>query len=201
MKNKSKSFAFILLILITMLSSFIFIYAQNEVTIKLNNSKVGFPDAKPYMDTQVGRVLIPVRFVSESLGAEVKWDQVNKVVNIIKGKTNIRLKLGQKRFALNGIQKSMDTAAFLKDERTFVPIRFISESLDVDVNWDQKSYTVILNEKDINKEFVVQGIELGISEESQETVDKGRPIENVHMICPKCKTEITIPYAEYRKLS
>jgi len=45
------------------------------------------------------------------------------------------------------------------------------------------------------------GEKLGISEESQETVDKGRPIENVHMICPKCKTEITIPYAEYRKLS
>lgn len=45
------------------------------------------------------------------------------------------------------------------------------------------------------------GEKLDISEESREAVDKGHPIENVHMICPKCKTEITIPYTEYRKLS
>jgi len=147
-----------------MISSLIFIYAQNEVTIKFNNVKVGFPDAKPYMDTQVGRVLVPVRFVSENLGAEVKWDQVNKVVNIIKDKTNIKLQLGEKRFTVNGIQKSMDIAAFLKDERTFVPIRVISENLGVDVDWDQKLYTVSLNEKNVNKEFVIQGIAVGITE-------------------------------------
>jgi len=56
-----------------MISSLIFIYAQNEVTIKFNNVKVGFPDAKPYMDTQVGRVLVPVRFGLENLGADVDW--------------------------------------------------------------------------------------------------------------------------------
>jgi len=109
-------------------------------------------------------VPVPVRFVSENLGAEVKWDQVNKVVNIIKDKTNIKLQLGEKRFTVNGIQKSMDIAAFLKDERTFVPIRVISENLGVDVDWDQKLYTVSLNEKNVNKEFVIQGIAVGITE-------------------------------------
>jgi len=85
-----------------MISSLIFIYAQNEVTIKFNNVKIGFPDAKSYMDTKVGRVFVPIRFVLENLGAEV--------------------------------------------------------------DWDQESYTVSLNKKKVNKEFVIQGIVVGITE-------------------------------------
>ncbi|QUH19726.1 CAP-associated domain-containing protein [Alkaliphilus sp. B6464] len=165
MRNKSKSLILILLILLTLISSSIFISAQSEVTIKLNNIKISFPNVKPYMDAKAGRVLVPVSFVAERLGAEVKWDQANKAVDIIKDNTNMRFKIGEERFTLNGINKSMDTVAFLKDGRTFVPLRFISESLGIDIGWDPKTYTVSLKERNINKEFVVQGISVGSTEE------------------------------------
>lgn len=166
MKIRNRSLVFLLLTVLLVFSMAMVSYAQNEITIKLDNRKIPFPDAKPYMDAEAGRVLVPVRFVSESLGAEVQWDDMNKAVTIIKDKAKIRIKLGERNFTVNGVKESMDTAAFLKDGRTYVPIRFISENLGVDTSWDQKSYTVLLNTRSTNltKEFMIQGIYVGISE-------------------------------------
>lgn len=159
-KVKRRLFSMVLVLLIVF-SGAINILAQNQVVIKLNGREIAFADAKPYMDEVAGRVLVPVRFVAESLGALVEWDEVNKIVDIVKEKTNIRLILGEKRFVLNGKSKLMDTAAFMKDGRTFVPLRFISESLGIDTAWDQKTYTVSLKDEKSGKEFTIQGISLG----------------------------------------
>ncbi len=164
MRNKNKSFILIMLILLTLILSLVSISAQGKVTVKLNDIENSFTDAKPYLDVGVGRVLVPVRFVAESLDAHVDWDEVNRVVKISKFSENIELKLGEKSFMLNGIEKPMDVAAFIKDERTFVPLRFISESLGVEVEWDQNTQTVLLYDKTENREFVIQGICMGSTE-------------------------------------
>ena len=165
MKKNNRYFGSLLIIFLVLFSGFVFAYGQSEITIEFNYDEVSFPDAKPYMDAEVGRVLVPVRFISEQLGAEVKWDADNMAVNIIKDGTNLGIKIGEKSYTVNGIRSSMDTEAFIKDGRTFVPIRFISEGLDVDVEWNQETYTVSLEDPNYKNEFIIQGIKLGTTEE------------------------------------
>ncbi|WP_255405080.1 glycosyl hydrolase family 18 protein [Thermoanaerobacterium sp. RBIITD] len=43
---------------------------------------------------------------------------------------------------INGIKKSLNEAPFIANGRTMVPLRFISEALGADVNWDESTYTV-----------------------------------------------------------
>lgn len=164
MKNIIKNLLTVLLVLVLIFSNTIHTMAQSEIVVKLNGKNIAFPDVKPYMDTVANRVLVPVRFVAESLGADVKWDNNKKSVSIVKGTTRIELKLGEKKFSLNGDVKQMDTVAFIKYDRTFVPIRFISEALGVNVGWDQSTYTALLNDIENSKEFVMQGIALGSTE-------------------------------------
>lgn len=84
-----------------------------------------------------GRVLVPVRFVSEVLGAVVNWDKVFKIVIISLNNKIVRLQVGNHTAdAGDGKIVKLDVAPVIKDGTTFVPIRFISEALGAKVEWD-----------------------------------------------------------------
>lgn len=164
MKRKGKRSVFITLAILVLVLGNTIIFAQNEINIILNDKKINFPDAKPYMDAQAGRVFVPVRFVAEGLGALVEWDPIDRRVDIIKDGFDIRLKPDEKRLILNGIERPIDTAPFIKDDRIYVPLRVVSECLDMDVEWDEETCAVSLKSKS-SKEFVIRGIRLGQSEQ------------------------------------
>ena len=100
-----------------------------------------FPDAQPFMDSN-NRTLVPIRFISEELGAKVDWDEKTKTVSIEQGEKNIEMKLGSSQITLDGQTKQMDTAPISKQNRTFVPLRFVSEGLGVNVDWLKEVSTV-----------------------------------------------------------
>lgn len=111
------------------------------IPVIVNGQKVKFPDTEPYINTD-GRTMVPVRFVSEMLGAEVKWEE-NTETAIIKydGKT-IRMPIGSKTVTVDGKKEELDTAAEKYEGRTMVPLRFVSEVLDSEVKWDEKAHSV-----------------------------------------------------------
>lgn len=164
MKKRGKGSILITFTILLLVLGNTIIFAQNGVNIILNDKEINFPDAKPYIDAQAGRVLVPIRFVAEGMGALVEWDPVDRRVDIIKNEVNIKLKPDEKRLIINGVEKPMDTAAFIKDDRVYVPLRVVSECLDMDVGWDEKTFMVSLRDKN-NKEFIIQGIRLGQSEQ------------------------------------
>ena len=86
--------------------------------------------------------MVPVRFVSESLGAKVSWDNDNRMVIIQRGNDTIKLKIGENKAEVNGKTVSFDTAAVLQNDRTMVPVRFISEALGAKVSWNQEKKAV-----------------------------------------------------------
>lgn len=112
-----------------------------EVKVKVDDQYVSFPDAQPFID-QNGRTQVPIRFISEQLGAEVSWDGIEKKVTVTKGSDTITLKIGESIATKNGKTLYFDTTSFVKNDRTFVPLRFISETLGVKVNWIEASRTV-----------------------------------------------------------
>ena len=82
------------------------------------------------------RTMLPARFVAENLGAEVSWDNESKKVTVKKDTTEIILYIGSDEAFVNGEKKLLDSAAFIENDRTYTPLRFIAENLGADVNWN-----------------------------------------------------------------
>ncbi len=117
--------------------------AQNNVKVTLDGNEIYFPDAKPFIDER-DRVLVPIRFVSEALGALVDWENESQTAIIKQNNDVIRYTVYQMKAYLNDEMIVMDTYGILKDDRTMVPIRFISELLGCIVFWDENTSTVVI---------------------------------------------------------
>ena len=112
--------------------------ADQKILVYVDGKKVAFPDQQPYIDSN-NRTMVPVRFVSETLGAKVDWNSKAKEVSVkdeAKQK-DIKLWVNKKNYVLNGETKTMDTSAVLtKQARVMVPLRFVSEGLGAVVKWE-----------------------------------------------------------------
>lgn len=111
-----------------------------KVVVDGKELKVNVP---PFMENN--RVLVPMRAIFTELGANVIWDAKTKTITAKKGKTEIKLKINSKQATINGKQVTLDVAPTIQRNTTFVPTRFVSEALGVEVKWDQKKRTVTLN--------------------------------------------------------
>ena len=91
-----------------------------------------------------GRTCLPVRLIAETLGATVGWNELDQAVTIVKGDDTIVLYIGQAFALVNGEPVQLDTKAFISNERTYLPVRFISENLGAAVTWDDTAKTVTI---------------------------------------------------------
>lgn len=105
---------------------------HDGIEVLLNARKIKFPDAKPYSENS--RVMVPIRFVSEALGANVKWDG-GKEVTIEKNSKNIKLTIGSSVASIDGKNVTFDAKMKINKQRTYVPLRFVSEALGEEVSW------------------------------------------------------------------
>ncbi|HWP31524.1 MAG TPA: copper amine oxidase N-terminal domain-containing protein [Fimbriimonadales bacterium] len=85
------------------------------------------------------RVLVPFREIFEHLGAFVEWRPSTRTIYARKGDNNLELRVGSMTAKVNGSDVSLDVPAQIFGGYTYIPLRFVSESLGYDVNW--KSYT------------------------------------------------------------
>ncbi len=120
---------------------------SNDVQVR--NQDPFILDYPPYIKDS--RTFVPLRFIGESFGATIGWDQrERKVTYTLRGK-NLTLWINQTRYLVNGTEKRMDVAPEIKPPgRTFVPIRLISEELGASVTW-------LAENQQIRIEFAVSG--------------------------------------------
>lgn len=96
-----------------------------------------------------GRTLVPVRIVSEILGANVEWNAVDKTVKITDSNTDVLLTIDSKEANVNGDVKTLDVPARIFNSLTYVPLRFISETLNAEVQYVPKlNYEEVVNFED-----------------------------------------------------
>jgi hypothetical protein len=112
---------------------------RKEVNMFTEDSASSYLPAstKPYNDE--GTVMVPLRFVSEKLDAEVAWNDSTKQVTIsdpLSGKVVV-LTIGSNQAVVDGSARSLEKEAVLVEGSTFVPVRFVSENLGAKVEWDQ----------------------------------------------------------------
>lgn len=122
------------------------------ISIKVDGAAVTLPDAKPYIDPVTSRTMVPIRFISEKMGAKVEWDEPNQIVKIDRNGKQITLKIGDMGYEWGERRFGIDAPAVIKDGRTFVPLRAISQAFEVYVKWDGSQHLVIVEQNPVIKD-------------------------------------------------
>ncbi|MBE7048924.1 MAG: copper amine oxidase [Ruminococcaceae bacterium] len=126
---------------------------DTPITMTVNKTLIHM-DTRPFL--YEGTTFVPIRFVSEALGAEsVIWDSSSDSAIIAHKGTEIVLPAGKDVGYINGQKVTIDHGVILANDRLFVPVRFVSEALQCQVDWIYETYTV-----DIQKEGITVPEEL-----------------------------------------
>ena len=91
------------------------------------------------------RTLIPIRAVVEAFGGEVSWNGDTRTAMLSYGENTIELTIDSTTAYLNGEAQTLDTTPVIINDRTMLPIRFISEGFGFDVEWEQSTQTVTIS--------------------------------------------------------
>ena len=126
----------------------------NDIRLKLDGVYVDLEPAPIIVD---GRTLLPARAIVEMLGGDVDWDGDLRQVHIIHGSTHVLLTIDDPIAYVNGEPEELDVPPQIVDDRTLVPLRFVAESLGVDV--DFQDGTVLITTTRItmvtNRDFIL----------------------------------------------
>lgn len=95
------------------------------------------------------RTMLPARFVAESLGAKVDWDEEKQLVTIVgvnekNEEVTILITIDSDIALVNGKEVKLDSPAFIENDRTYTPLRFISENLGAKVDWNEEQQKVTI---------------------------------------------------------
>lgn len=114
----------------------------NGVPKRVDNDST---DVVPYLDENE-RTLVPLRFISESFGADVEWVADTQEIKI--NGDAVTMKIGSNDYTVNNETKTMDTAPILNNDRTMVPLRAIGEALGKIVYYNDKY--ICISDIDLN---------------------------------------------------
>ncbi|MCL2218074.1 MAG: copper amine oxidase N-terminal domain-containing protein [Defluviitaleaceae bacterium] len=86
----------------------------------------------PFVDPATSRTMVPLRLITDALGADVSWLNETRTVTISRNGVNLFLSVDAPLFIAG---ENMGTPMII-DGRTFVPLRYVSEVLEAYVLWD-----------------------------------------------------------------
>lgn len=98
----------------------------------------------PFIDSN-NRTQVPLRITMESLGAEVDWNQATQTVIVEKDEIKVEVPIGKSYLIKNGQQIPNDTAAMIRVDRTYIPIRAVLEAFGAEVGWINETQTVTID--------------------------------------------------------
>ena len=107
----------------------------------VNGSKVSL-DSPPIISNN--RTMLPARFVAENLECTVDWNAATQTVTITSGSTKMVIQIGSTQATVDGARVTLDAPPILSNNRTMLPIRFITENLKCNVDWNETARTVII---------------------------------------------------------
>jgi len=108
-------------------------YSKQDIKVYVHGKKVNF-DQEPIIKD--GRTLVPLRKIFEALNASVDWNAADNSVKVTKGNRNIEFIIGNKKMKVGEKEIILDVEAQLINGRTLVPLRAISEAMELTVDWN-----------------------------------------------------------------
>jgi len=113
------------------------------IVVLINGAPVRFPDARPYVESNV--LMVPLRGVFEKMGARVHFAPRAGGVIIKRAGTEIQVPVGKMNAYVNGKSVGLDLPARHKNGRMYVPLRFVSEALGAKVLWNNRTRTAAID--------------------------------------------------------
>lgn len=118
------------------------------VTMTLNNKVVQMDDKKITLEQAPveidGNTLVPIRFIAEAFGGDIKWDPKQKKTTIFLGNKMLELWNGKDEMVFTGKRVSTEVGPRIMNGLTMVPLRVIAEELNWKVGWEPKTKTITL---------------------------------------------------------
>lgn len=131
--------------------------AEQPIKILIDGEYIT-PDSDPVIKND--RTIVPIRAVAEKLGYDVSWEAETRTAVITNGETILRVTIDAPEMVKETKEEvdfvpefytqekiSLDVAATIINDRTYLPLRAVGEALGCDVDWDAANRTVIINSK------------------------------------------------------
>ena len=134
----------VLAVTIVLTGAFALVVAAQPVTVTLNGERMEFYDAEPLLEN--GQLFVPLRVITEALGAEINWIDTPPTVIIARGDDIIELQPGREKALKNSQAINLETAPPLVNGRVLVPLRFVSEALGAQVEWQAYRKTAVIRD-------------------------------------------------------
>ncbi|MFC5448800.1 stalk domain-containing protein [Paenibacillus aestuarii] len=113
---------------------------KNSIKLTVNNKNATLNDKSMTLEQAPtivnGNTLVPIRFVTEALGGNVKWNDQERKVTVIRGDKLIDLWIDNPDLLVNGDRVTAEVAPKIMNNVTMVPLRLISEKLGFKVGWE-----------------------------------------------------------------
>lgn len=119
------------------------VFADDTIKVLVNGTQVEF-DVQPFIENE--RTLVPMRAIFEALGAEVAWDEDDRTVISYDpvSDVSITMQADSDVMFVDEEAVTIDVPAKIVSDRTFVPLRAISESMNSTVDWDDATRTITI---------------------------------------------------------
>ncbi len=183
----------ILAILILLIISCAVIAKGNDIQVKINqfsewgqvgqNSLEFENKEKPRVEN--GRVLVPLRKISNNFGYVITFnEEAKKICLIDKYGKKIEFTLYSKKAIVNNKTVEMDVPAKMINQLTFVPLRFISENFDQTVKWDPSTRTVFIDD------FTISTPDYLFNQKTLELSKRGESGKGKHLVLGKVQMSV-----------
>lgn len=118
------------------------------ITVVLDKKELVFLEEEGYgvpFINEDNRTMIPIRKPLEAIGAKISYDNVNRIVTVVKDNITVKVPIDENIIYINGQIKETDTNAIIKNNRTYMPLRAVFEAFEYNLEWHNNSRTVILS--------------------------------------------------------
>ena len=123
------------------MSQFENIELPESIRVKLNDEFLSFATA-PVVES--GRTLVPIRFLFERMGSTVEWNDAERSATVSMNGQTLKVTIDDTTAIVNGNKEQLDVPARLINNKTMIPLRFISERLGADVTYDEENHIAIV---------------------------------------------------------
>ena len=126
-----------------------------DVSVSIDGELVQFIGdyGTPFVDKN-WRTLVPMRASMEAYGCEVTWDEDARIAYVERTDVEVKVPIGKNYIVVNGKKVEIDTAAVIKENRTYLPIRAVFEAFGGVVDWDGEIRRVIVLRDETTKEYI-----------------------------------------------
>ncbi|WII38596.1 phosphodiester glycosidase family protein [Paenibacillus thiaminolyticus] len=155
-----------------------------------------------YMDTAANRTYVPIRYLSEQLKYQVKWDKAAQRIDVRANEDTLSLTVGSKKAQVNGAVKQMDAAPFVEGGTTYVPIRFVGEAMKLQMKWDKAASALLFDTAKGKQKLPVVSMErlnraAAPMEQKQKTFTVGKKrmsasIVEIDLLHPKIRLDVAV---------